>query len=179
MTCIVGIQHEGDVYIGGDSAGVAGFSITVRSDQKVFRNGPFIMGFTSSFRMGQLLRHSFVPPDVPEGDTDGFMVTTFVDAVRECLKEGGWLTTNSGEEQGGTFLVGVHGKLYSVHSDFQVGEASNGYDSVGCGQEFALGSLFSTVGEPDPRKRVRSALLAASHHSAGVTGPYTILKSKG
>ena len=30
MTCIVGLVHEGVVYIGGDSAGVAGLSLTVR-----------------------------------------------------------------------------------------------------------------------------------------------------
>ena len=58
MTCIVGLVHEGVVYIGGDSAGVGGMSLTVRADEKVFQNGEFLMGFTTSFRMGQLLRYS-------------------------------------------------------------------------------------------------------------------------
>ena len=35
MTCIVGLVHEGVVYIGGDSAGVGGLSLTVRADEKV------------------------------------------------------------------------------------------------------------------------------------------------
>ena len=39
MTCIVGLVHEGVVYIGGDSAGVGGMSLTVRADEKVFQNG--------------------------------------------------------------------------------------------------------------------------------------------
>lgn len=51
MTAIVGLVEKGNVYIGGDSAGVAGLSISIRGDEKVFKVGPFIMGFTSSFRM--------------------------------------------------------------------------------------------------------------------------------
>lgn len=63
MTCIVGLVDKGSIYMGGDSAGVAGLSVTTRADEKVFLNGPFIMGFTTSFRMGQILRYKFVPPD--------------------------------------------------------------------------------------------------------------------
>lgn len=36
MTCIVGLKHENSVWIGGDSAGVAGLSVTIRKDPKVF-----------------------------------------------------------------------------------------------------------------------------------------------
>ena len=42
MTCIVGLVEKGNVYIGGDSAGVGGYSLTVRADRKVFRNGDFV-----------------------------------------------------------------------------------------------------------------------------------------
>ena len=38
MTAIVGLAQSGAVYIGGDSAGVSGMSLTVRADAKVFRN---------------------------------------------------------------------------------------------------------------------------------------------
>ena len=55
------------MYIGGDRAGVAGLSLTVRADEKVFQNGEFLMGFTTSFRMGQLLRYSLKPPPPPAG----------------------------------------------------------------------------------------------------------------
>jgi hypothetical protein len=52
VTAIVGLVHEGTVYIGGDSAGVSGYSMTVRADAKVFTVGPYLLGFTTSFRMG-------------------------------------------------------------------------------------------------------------------------------
>ena len=71
ITCIVGFSHLGKVYIGGDSAGLSGWGLTVRKDPKVFANGPCIMGFTSSFRMGDLLRYSLVVPERhPDEDID-------------------------------------------------------------------------------------------------------------
>ena len=93
MTCIVGLTELGTVYIGGDSAGVnSRFDLAIRADQKVFINGPFVMGFTSSFRMGQLLRYKLTPPERYESqDLYNFMVTAFIDAVRACLKTGGFM----------------------------------------------------------------------------------------
>lgn len=173
MTCIVGIQHNGRVLIGGDSAGVAGLSIQVRADAKVFRNSGYIMGFTSSFRMGQLLRYAFKPPR-PEGDLDAFMATTFVDGVRAALREGGWLSTSNEQESGGTFLVGIRGVLYAIESDFQIARTVNGYTAVGCGEDIALGALYATRDVSSPRRRITLALEAAAEHSAGVTAPFVV-----
>ncbi len=176
MTCIVGIAEDGQVIIGGDSAGVGGYDLQIRADGKVFRTRNYVMGFTSSFRMGQLLRYGDLPeaPSTAENwDLDRFMSTTFIDAVRKVLAAGGWLRTENGVERGGTFLVGVRGALYNVEGDFQVGRTMNGYGAVGCGQDLALGSLHTTAaGNLSPHQRVELALLAAEHHSAGVCGPF-------
>ena len=45
MTCIIGLVENSKVYIGGDSAGVAGYGLSVRADEKVFKKGDFIFGF--------------------------------------------------------------------------------------------------------------------------------------
>lgn len=173
MTCIVGLVDNGKVYLGGDSAGVAGWSLTVRADSKVYSNGPYILGFTSSFRMGQLLRHAFDPPTPPDQDLERFMCTTFIDAVRKCLQMGGYATKKEDAEQGGNFLVGVAGRLFEVHSDYQVGEAVDGYSACGCGEEIALGSLHATaLTGMAPHARVTLALQAAERFSAGVRGPF-------
>jgi ATP-dependent protease HslVU (ClpYQ) peptidase subunit len=176
MTCIVGIAQNNTVTIGGDSAGVGGYSIQLRADTKVFRNQNYVMGFTTSFRMGQLLRYGTLPP-APTAeqnwDLDRFMATTFVDAVRKVLEAGGWLKSSSGVEEGGTFLVGARGMLYEVHGDFQVGRTLDGYSAVGCGEDLALGALHATVGSDlTTRERVELALRAAEHHSAGVAAPF-------
>ncbi len=176
MTCIVGIADNGNVYIGGDSAGVAGYDLTVRADEKVFRNDEFLFGFTTSFRMGQLLRFAFHPPERSEKMTDDykFLVTTFMDAVRECLKKGGYAKEKEGTEWGGTFLLGYRGKLYCVYDDYQVSAAAMSFNACGCGAQIALGSLWSTMGMSmfDPIARLEIALSAAERFSAGVRGPF-------
>lgn len=176
MTVIVGLVHGGRVLLGGDAAGISGYDLTIRNDPKVFVSGPYVLGFTSSFRMGQLLRWSLQPPAPPEaGDLDRFMCTTWVDAVRDCLKAGGWARKDNEQETGGKFLVGVSGRLFVVETDYQVGEPVDGYAAVGCGEDFALGALYATAAVADAEERVRLALAAAERHSAGVRGPYRLV----
>jgi hypothetical protein len=175
MTCIVGVVERGVVYLAGDSAGVAGYGLTLRRDPKVFRNGEFVLGFTSSFRMGQLLQHAFTPPAIEE-PLDRYMVTPFVNALRACFKDGGYAAKNREQEEGGTFLVGVRGRLYQVEDDYQVGEARADYAAIGCGAQVALGALHVTAGHP-PGARLRLALEAAEAWNAGVRGPFVTCQS--
>lgn len=182
MTCIAGlVSDHGSVWIGGDSAGVAGLDLQVRSDTKVFRNGPFVMGFTSSFRMGQLLRYAFTPPDHdPRKDAEAFMVTTFIDAVRDCLKKGGYARKTNEAESAGTFLVGYRGGLYRIDSDYQVGIPADGYAAVGCGDQIALGALYASRDSGlSSRERVIQSLEAAERFSAGVRGPFVVERITG
>jgi ATP-dependent protease HslVU (ClpYQ) peptidase subunit len=172
MTCIVGLVHEGKVLIGGDSAGVGGLDIQNRKDVKVFTNGDFAMGCTTSFRMIQLLQYKLSPPKRhPDVDVMRFMVTDFVEEVRKLFRDGGFTTKDKEAENGGTFLVGHAGRLFRVDSDFQVGERADGFDSCGCGESYALGSLACTEGML-PRERVERALVVAARFSAGVRGPF-------
>jgi ATP-dependent protease HslVU (ClpYQ) peptidase subunit len=175
MTCIAGIvDNDGTVYIGGDSAGVAGLDLWIRADKKVFKNGPFIMGFTSSFRMGQLLQHSLKPPKYyGDIDIEKFMVTQFINAVRTCLKDGGFAEKDKEVERGGTFLVGFNGKLFRIEGDYQVGESACNFDACGCGQSFAMGAFYATEGKP-AKERVLTALEAAERFSAGVRRPFHV-----
>lgn len=174
MTCIVGLSHKGRVFMGADSAGVAGLDLTVRADQKIFTNGPFLMGFTSSFRMGQLLRYALSPPKRYDKEVMTFMCTDFVDATRNCLKSGGFASKNLEKESGGQFLVGYEGRVFAVFDDYQVAESVAGYDAVGSGESYAKGVLFATSGKP-PEARIKLALRAAEQHSAGVRSPFCVL----
>jgi ATP-dependent protease HslVU (ClpYQ) peptidase subunit len=188
MTCIVGLVHDGEVYIGGDSAGVSGYDLTVRADAKVFRREgpdgtPWVFGFTSSFRMGQLIKYAMVLPLVPDdADLFGLMVRVFIPKLRECLREGGWLTKDKEHETGGFFLVGVKGHLFKVESDFQVAEGLGDFLAAGCGEAYALGSLYREFvplrAERKPVTELRLALEAAEHFSAGVRRPFTIVSTK-
>lgn len=182
MTCIAGIvdKKSGIVIIGGDSAGAGGNLIVTRSNPKVFRNGKFIIGCTSSFRMIQLLQFSLKPPSIKSKDIYEYMCTDFIDEVRRCFKDGGYLQKyTDGDEKGGNFLVAYKDRLFQVEDDFQVGESLNGMDSVGCGSEFALGSLYSTQGQDiSARDRVLKSLETAEFFALGVRRPFLIYNTE-
>ena len=179
MTAIVGLIEEETekVYVGGDSAGVAGLSIQLRKDPKVFKTGPFLIGYTSSFRMGQLIRFGLNPPiRHPGKDIYEYMCVTFIYNLRDVLKKGGYTEVKNNREGGGTFIVGYEGKLFEVGNDFQVGEPIENYVACGCGFELALGSLYSTkkLGYTNSYERVLLALKAAEKYSGGVSAPFVI-----
>lgn len=176
MTCIVGITDGKTVTIGGDAATANSSFITASSVPKVWEQDGWAFGFTSSWRMGQLLRWAFAPPPLTEGPLERYMVVDFVNAFRMCLADGGWLKKKDDVEEGGCFLVGHAGRLFRIDDDFQVNEATNGYDAVGCGDYFALGALHATDPKLPAKERATKALLAAEAFSTGVRGPFTIVE---
>lgn len=174
MTCIVAVAHKGDVWMGADSAGVAGTRLTVRRDPKIYRVGDFLFGFTSSFRMGQLLGYTFKPPQHPsELGVERYMNTVFIDALRDCLKAGGYARTNNGAEEAGLFLVAYRARIFRVDDDYQVGESGEAFNAVGCGADLALGALHATR-DKAPADRVEVALGAAEAFSAAVRRPFLV-----
>ena len=176
MTCIVAIKEGNTIYMGADSAGTSSsFEKRIRTDPKIYHVDGYMFGFTTSFRMGQLLGYAFVPPDRdPRIPLEKFMATAFIDAVRKCLKDGGFAQKQNEEEQGGQFLVAYEGRLFQVWPDYQVAESVEGYESCGCGSDLAMGSLYTT-GEHTimyPKERMKVALEVAEKFSAGVQGPF-------
>lgn len=178
MTCIVGVRIDGGVIIGGDSAGVAGYSVTVRRDPKVFALGPLVVGYTTSFRFGQLLRFGSDPPALVPGMPDfEWMVRRFIPWLSETLAS--WKKTENGRDEGGTALVGLGGSLFEVESDFQVGESVVPYSAVGCGDEYAMGAMHAaSAAGVSGAALARAGLEAANAFSAGVAAPFTFLQSR-
>jgi hypothetical protein len=177
MTCIVGYidKAKKKMYMGGDSAGVSGHMSYSRKDEKVFSKGKMLFGFTSSFRMGQLLRYSLAIPEKDEGMSDyEYMCTKFVESIRSTLKTGGFSHVENNEESGGTFLVAFNGELYSIFDDFQVGVNILNYNSCGCGEYWANGALYKRNGEPI--KLINLALETASYFSGWVKPPFNIIE---
>lgn len=172
MTCIVAVAQEGKVWMGADSAGAAGYDLTVRRDPKMFRVGRMLIGFTTSFRMGQLLGYRLVlPKHHPDQSVDDYMHCEFTDSVRETLKAGGFVSNNSGREDSGTFLVGYAGRVFTVYDDFQIAESAHAFAACGSGAAVALGSMHSTSELP-PNVRLEKALRAAEAFNAGVRAPF-------
>jgi len=178
MTCIVGIvdKKKKTVVMGADSQGTGGLHKSLRKDTKIFYNGDFLIGCTSSFRMIQLLRFSFHPPLIGNKDIYEYMCTDFVNAVRKCFADGGFMSKENAVENGGTFLIAHKDRLFCIMDDLQVQENLVGMDACGCGFTYALGSLSTSTGTM--KDRVKKALQVAEQWSAGVGAPFNILETK-
>lgn len=174
MTCVVGLVRSGKVYIGVDSAAVSGWTRRPSLVKKVFRRGPFLIGYTTSFRMGQLLEHHLEVPPQRDGQSDmSYMVKDLIEHARLLLKEKGFSKVEANTETGGQFLVGYRSNLYSIDSDFQVGQVADGFDAIGSGSDFALGAMRA-LGTTPPTRRLRRALEVAAHFNMGVCPPFYI-----
>jgi ATP-dependent protease HslVU (ClpYQ) peptidase subunit len=184
MTCIVGFTENGITYLGGDSCGSNGYSKVIRTDKKVFKlkdTHNAVLGYTSSFRMGQLLMYAsglIDKRDEPNINHE-YLVTKFIPNVIKLFEDGGYSRNKSGEKTGGIFLLGYKDKLYKIDSDYQVGISTDNYDACGCGEDFALGSLKTTEGlDLSPVEKIHKALQSASKFSVGVSAPFYIINTE-
>jgi len=145
----------------------------------VFKNGEVVIGYTTSFRMGQILEHHFHPPKPYENESGmPYMVKRFIPAVKEALASHGFESSYYGQKYGGSFLVGYRGGLYCVEDDYQVARVRHAYHACGCGGDLVLGSLYTTDAyDLSPKERIETALAAAAEFSAGVRGPFHVVST--
>jgi ATP-dependent protease HslVU (ClpYQ) peptidase subunit len=184
MTCIVAIAQNGTVYMGADHAASDDKTgwILSRKEPKCFKVGQYAIAFTDSFRMGQILQYSWTPPKYTPTKTnsglDKFMRTKFIDSVKVAFKDGGYgsIGSSSDEDTGGIFIVGLEGRIFTIDEDFHVGENMVNYMAEGSGGQIALGALYATKNQKNPKLRIKAALEAATEFNMSVAGPYTYIQ---
>lgn len=180
-------DHETAAFFGADSQASGGWHSTPRRDGKVFRLGDAVVGFTTSYRMGQIVRYLTKPPKAYwmtahskrklYPDLHEAMVTWASGELRTALKDNGYTKVDNNREDGGTFIVGWKGRIFVIEDDFQVAEPSTGFHAVGCGAPYALGALSALDQTTDEtvRGRLQVALIAAERFSNGVGSPFEYL----
>lgn len=192
MTCIVGYANGKTVWIAGDSLSVDTESMEVgtRIDPKVFQRTQghtlWALGFSGSYRFGQILLHEVKLPSMSATDkTDlhKFLVTKFVPRLRKAAALGGAASNENGIETGGSILIGLHGMLFVVDTDFQVAVPSECMYALGAGAHFASASLYTSARlghlrpDTDPIPSITLALECAEHHSGAVRRPWIIVST--
>lgn len=178
MTCIVGLVHGESVWMGADACAGSIYSASAIVSPKVFKRGPLLWGYTTSFRFGQIIEHALDVPARTTQTTDDAYIFDCMEALRVVLADRGYRNEHGGEASpGGEALLGYNGCLYNVQADFSFIRRARGYDACGCGVDYALGSLHTTKDQCiEPIAKVLVALEAAEAHSPGVTGPWTVLR---
>lgn len=183
MTCIVGIEDKGTVWLGGDSAATDGsLNRVIIKDPKVFVKGELAFGVCGLPKVMDAVAHAIELP-TQEGTKTmsdrAFLVGHLVPALRKGLKK---LDCTAKHPVHGTYfegamLLGYRGKLYTLEGNFQLVHASEGYAAVGSGQVQAQGAFKTTEHIKNPEKRLLTVLDAATAN-AGVAPPFVIVKVK-
>ena len=178
MTCIVGVELDGQLWLGGDAASTRDHEVFVRKNPKVFKVENMLIGFSGSFRIGQLLQFSFKPVQHVWGRDDfQYIVTSVVDSIRGLLNENGAMIKDEmGDSHDSEFIIGYRGKFYIIDSDFHVEIPTENYVATGTGAAYALGALHAMKKHKiSPAKKIHKALSAAEEYCTGVRKPFTIL----
>lgn len=178
MTCIVGIEHNGHVFMGGDIQGTGSNNKVIHTQPKVFNKKGVLFGYTTSYRFGQILEHALSDPCIPEDDGDIYrwLITTVVPEIIAVLKSAEYVG-------GGNCLIGVKGQLWELQNDFSVLRSTLGYAAVGSGYEYALGSVATSLmgGRSNTDswadKIVSDSILIAGTFSPTVGTQCTVIKS--
>lgn len=182
MTIIVGLKTSDGVILGCDSQGSAEYNKTFRKDSKIFEVHGIGYGFTSSYRMGQILKYhtTEILDNMRENDLYGYIVTKLVPMYRRILTENGFKSNTNGVDSGGSFLLAIDGRLFAVLEDFQVEERLEEYNAIGCGDSYALGALYTQSSNLKPKARVIDAIKASKYFSCGCGGDIqTLFLKKG
>ncbi|MGV2988432.1 hypothetical protein ACE1OE_12365 [Vibrio sp. E150_011] len=180
MTCIVAVVNDdGDMFMGSDSLSSGEKKCRVVTNRKVFKSGEFLIGYTTSWRMGQLLEFSFnIPPLDPETqDIMAYMVNKFVPAVIDLFIKGNFGNQEHTVKVGGSFLVIVRSIIFEIQDDFSVLQIHSNYASVGSGAEVAMGALaaLNQDREHSTYATCVAALEIASKHVVSVGGKPRII----
>lgn len=187
MTAIVAVQSGSRVVIGADSLGTdSAFDKELRRDEKIFRAGPdneYLIGYSTSYRGGQILRYHVRWPKFPEVDSHEkaleFFVTEIIPAVQNAIEKH-WL--NRKDDDCIDFIVASGRWFVRITNDMQVAQLYT-YAAIGSGAPFALGALTILLTDPVAYQvggiewAVRKALEASEKHNASVAGPFVILST--
>lgn len=170
MSCVVAIVHNKKVWMGCDS-----FATTETGErrpignEKVFRNGKYLIGFIGSVRCGQLLSpHYFKPPA---------NILDFPTKVIDTFKIFGSLVTTQNQTiaQESNILVATKGgKLWELMTDFQLNPIEK-YTSIGSGSLFAFGSLHTSEEfDMKPEERIIKSLKAGAFFDVSTGPPFKV-----
>jgi hypothetical protein len=185
MTLLFGIlDNDGEVYLASDSCASDG-NETIESygNEKVFRNGDFVMGVTGSFRIMNILKYIFVHRSYDEEEWDSsfdYMVRSFVPSLMKCLRSNKALIDDKFvKSMDSSILVGFKNNLFVIDTDFHVGTYSwTKFICVGTAAPAAQGALMTCFYEnKDVMESIDYGINASLTFSKTVKGPFHVINT--
>jgi len=171
MTCIIGLVDGGNVFMGGDSAGMSGWTQTRVVERKVQRVGDMLIGCSGIPRLGQIAAQLILRERNDDETPFQYMVNSFIPCLQTVVKETAfdWHTENS---ESSALLIGYAGQLFLVCNDYSVNTCADGFAAMGQ-RDMALGAMAALAGA-NPEGRILMALDIVGQFSGAVCGPYYV-----
>lgn len=174
MTCIVGVKHDGNVYIGSDSRasnsfvhsnilGMSKIGIIEGSNQKI------IYGISGKQRLTNVVKNKVTLPEKTSSMNDDNYIFEIVESIRkQAEKYNATITKDNKVDSESNWLLGYKGRLFIVQDDFSYFEWTEEYVTTGSGTYHADGYLYSKQHEDNPKLRIETAIKAAAYYVNGV-----------
>jgi ATP-dependent protease HslVU (ClpYQ) peptidase subunit len=139
MTCIVSFFDNNKIVLAGDKCGSNGFTRSLVKEPKVFFIKDFMIGYTSSFRMGQILKYLWNPPErTVSQTTEKYLYSIVADSIRKTFKDHGFVAKSSMDEEiFGDFVICYDNRIFVMYSDLSILEHDQDIVCVGSGEYHA------------------------------------------
>lgn len=196
MTCIIAHTDGVSSFIAGDKLGSNGFTKTVQTEPKVFEK-EFIklhddglsrtkevmaLGYTTSFRMGQLLNYNLNLPEQDASQTfSQYLVLKVIPIIRQMFKEEWGARDASQDVGGGQFIILHNHTIYEVQEDFSVLQPKTRITAVGSGTYHAIAAMQAYIEVENESKkplheRIKSIFKIVSDNVTSVSEEFDVLK---
>ncbi len=169
MTIIVGISNDTHVYIGGDRGVSDDNVILSMSRPKIAEQDGWLFGYAGTLGTGQLLEFIEFPKMLKTSDPYKVLRLDIVEQLKKMYDHFG----RDIEDNGTDWLIGYQNRLFEMSSgDWGVLEVKE--SAIGTGNNFALGSLYTSRNWRDTKKRVHKAIESSIHYSPTCLDPIDI-----
>lgn len=168
MTCVIGLEADGVVWLGGDSAVTAGNLRSICREPKVVVASGIAIGIAGNGRETDLAL-SWKPPTPPKDHIRRWLIRKFVPALWAEFAD----ANIKRKEVELELLVGIGGELFAIDERGGVASNADGYEAIGVpeGAAAARGNLRAT-GDRPPEERLAMALDAAREACWLIAEPY-------
>lgn len=171
MTICVGLESDGEVWIGADSGSVSEDErIDVVTERKIWSVNGWVFGLAGSWRAGAVIKRA-LKPAARVRDVDDYI---HGELIRQC--RAACHAEPADELAGLELLVGRAGKLYDVAPGCGTAlRSQHGYAAIGASG--ALEALAATATVSRPRARLLRVLHAVARHSTLVRAPFHVVSA--
>lgn len=178
MTCVVALTDGQRIVVGADSAG-SSFEgtgeIHTIAIPKIFRVNGYLLGFSGSWFVGQVVRHhvGWREPADEAADLQSFLLTQILPEINRALAQAGYDKTIHGTWQ---VLVARAGQIFMLSSRLELLRTTTPYVAIGSGRFVAYGAFHAWMQREGLglEETVERVLEAVCQFVPGVREPFVI-----